>query len=219
MAEVLLRRGFSVACMDFTGHGKSGGVFSTFGWREKDDVAELVKELRERRNINEIVLWGESQGAAAAIMYTESDSAISCMVLDSPFPRLRETFTDLMFCSVWGISLLVVPGINVLFSIIGFVALEVVRCELLRVCGYDINDVNPCESLSKYETAVPVAWIASTEDAMVRYARQRRCLHDKYKGTKAVLEFKGSHEGRRPQWVLEAAADFIGNHTSGCKSI
>eukprot|EP00918_Siedleckia_nematoides_P019149 GHVU01040829.1.p1 GENE.GHVU01040829.1~~GHVU01040829.1.p1 ORF type:complete len:191 (+),score=21.47 GHVU01040829.1:763-1335(+) len=125
MAEVLLRRGFSVACMDFTGHGKSGGVFSTFGWREKDDVAELVKELRERRNINEIVLWGESQGAAAAIMYTESDSAISCMVLDSPFPRLRETFTDLMFCSVWGISLLVVPGINVLFSIIGFVALEV----------------------------------------------------------------------------------------------
>eukprot|EP00918_Siedleckia_nematoides_P019151 GHVU01040831.1.p1 GENE.GHVU01040831.1~~GHVU01040831.1.p1 ORF type:complete len:215 (+),score=10.49 GHVU01040831.1:763-1407(+) len=160
MAEVLLRRGFSVACMDFTGHGKSGGVFSTFGWREKDDVAELVKELRERRNINEIVLWGESQGAAAAIMYTESDSAISCMVLDSPFPRLRETFTDLMFCSVWGISLLVVPGINVLFSIIGFVALEVVRCELLRVCGYDINDVNPCESLSKYETAVPGACVS-----------------------------------------------------------
>eukprot|EP00918_Siedleckia_nematoides_P082187 GHVU01180166.1.p1 GENE.GHVU01180166.1~~GHVU01180166.1.p1 ORF type:complete len:237 (+),score=14.23 GHVU01180166.1:59-712(+) len=211
MAQLLLPEGISVACLDFSGSGKSQGEYVNFGWTEKDDVKELVRVLREERNVGGIVLWGESMGAVAAILCAETEDNISCMVLDSPFSNLRDLFSDLMFCSPWGIGLLVVPILNLIYGGLGLMALEYVRYEIKRRCSYDINDVNPEKALTRIATDIPVVFLGTPQDSMVRWSRQRR-MHSSYKGTTTkILVFDGSHEQQRPPWALSSAVEFVKN--------
>lgn len=83
--------GISLFSFDFSGHGKSGGNLCTLGLREAEDVEAAVNYLASRANYAQIVLWGKSMGAVAALIYqsqTGSES-VKALVLDSAFASFK----------------------------------------------------------------------------------------------------------------------------------
>lgn len=57
----------SVFCFDFAGSGISEGEYVSLGYYEKDDVACVVKHLRESGLVSTIGMWGRSMGACGCV--------------------------------------------------------------------------------------------------------------------------------------------------------
>jgi len=86
----LHEHGWSALLFDLRRHGASDGNATTFGVREKDDVAAAVAWVRERQP-GPVVLWGISLGGATATLAAAQDSTIAALVCDSSYRSLRDT--------------------------------------------------------------------------------------------------------------------------------
>jgi pimeloyl-ACP methyl ester carboxylesterase len=94
------QNGYSVAALDFRGHGDSDSSLCSFGFNEKQDVLAVMKELRAKGK-SRFVLWGTSMGAVTAALTAETKpEGLAGMILDAPFDTLRHTLAhhaDLFF--------------------------------------------------------------------------------------------------------------------------
>ena len=93
--ELLLPDGISVFAFDFSGSGHSDGDTISLGFYEKFDVECVVKHLRGNASISTIGIWGRSMGAATAVLYSQMDPSIACLVLDSAFTSLKHIMHEL----------------------------------------------------------------------------------------------------------------------------
>ena len=83
-------QGYNVLLLDFRGHGKSGGMKTTLGYDEAEDV-KLACDFLKTKNENRIFLFGGSMGAvtiARAVSVYRLD--VSGIVLEMPFDRLLD---------------------------------------------------------------------------------------------------------------------------------
>jgi hypothetical protein len=96
MAEVLVRRGFTVFLYDARRHGESGGTYCTYGFYEKHDPTTILNYLFARPDIQvgRVGLFGASMGAAVAIQAAALDDRITAVVAESGFATLRSVFDD-----------------------------------------------------------------------------------------------------------------------------
>lgn len=69
LRDRVLRAGFSLFALDFSGAGKSGGDRVSFGYFERDDVRAVVDFLYATRGASRVALWGRDIGAVAAMLY------------------------------------------------------------------------------------------------------------------------------------------------------
>ena len=88
--------GFHVLALDLRAHGESEGTFSTGGWFERHDVAQVIDQLRADRpaETRHVVLFGVSLGASVALAAAEvlgqaGPGVVSAVVLESPFADFR----------------------------------------------------------------------------------------------------------------------------------
>lgn len=93
--STLLPNNITVFAFDFAGCGMSQGEYISLGYYEKDDLAVVVDYLRNTGGVSLIGLWGRSMGAVTALMYSDSDPSIACMVLDSPFSNMEALAREL----------------------------------------------------------------------------------------------------------------------------
>jgi uncharacterized protein len=82
--------GWNALLFDLRHHGASGGVATTFGYREKDDVRAAVAFARGRSNAP-VVVWGVSLGAASSVLAAADDPTVAGIVCDSSYRSLRDT--------------------------------------------------------------------------------------------------------------------------------
>ncbi len=85
----LNQEGYSVLLFDFRGCGRSGGRFTTIGYKESWDVLAAVDLLKERLGRRPIGVLGISMGAAAAIMAAAQTPDIAALVADSAYAHLE----------------------------------------------------------------------------------------------------------------------------------
>lgn len=78
----------NVFTVDMSGSGRSEGEYISLGYHEKEDVRSVVRYLREEHQVERILLWGRSMGAATAILYAAKYQNIEGLILDSPFSDL-----------------------------------------------------------------------------------------------------------------------------------
>jgi alpha-beta hydrolase superfamily lysophospholipase len=86
LQEFCIENGYGLCLFDFNGCGKSQGDYVTLGWKEHDDLEQLVNLLTKDHAATQITLWGRSMGAVTSIMYAKRHSMfLSSMVklLDS----------------------------------------------------------------------------------------------------------------------------------------
>ena len=114
-AKAFLAMGFSVLLVDFRGSGDSSESYTTVGFKEADDVAAAVRYAREHWPRREMVLYGQSMGAAAILRAVEScgvqpDAIIVEAVFDKMLNTVRHRFEAMGVPSFPSAELLVFWG-------------------------------------------------------------------------------------------------------------
>lgn len=91
-APTLHSLGWNILAIDLRAHGDSGGVFSTAGFWERHDVAQVINQFRAARPVETkvFVIFGVSLGAAVAVATTVGRSDIDALILESPFGDYRQ---------------------------------------------------------------------------------------------------------------------------------
>ncbi|MTB52962.1 alpha/beta hydrolase [Lewinella sp. W8] len=86
----LARRGFNVMIWDQRAHGKSGGAYLTYGYREWQDVARAVDWLEARNPGLPTGIYGNSMGGAVALQSLAREPRLKFGLIESTFTDLRE---------------------------------------------------------------------------------------------------------------------------------
>ena len=74
LQRTLLEEGCALCLFDFAGCGKSEGEYVTLGWREADDLEQLVQLLTHKHSASRVVIWGRSMGAVTALHFARRNS-------------------------------------------------------------------------------------------------------------------------------------------------
>ena len=91
-AWAFLEMGCSVLLVDFRGSGDSSESYTTIGYDEGEDVAAAVRFARERLAHPEVILYGESMGAAAVLRAVHDfDIKPDAIILEAVFDNLLNT--------------------------------------------------------------------------------------------------------------------------------
>jgi pimeloyl-ACP methyl ester carboxylesterase len=91
-ARAFLAMGCSVLMVDFRGSGESSGSDTTIGYREADDVAAVVEYARGHFAFSQLVLFGQSMGAAAILRAVHHDGIRpDAVVIEAVFDTMLNT--------------------------------------------------------------------------------------------------------------------------------
>lgn len=93
LAIDLSNNGFDSWVFDNRAHGESGGQFSTYGYKEKEDISLIIDEIK-RNSKSKIGVWGNSLGGAIAIQAIENDKRIDFGIIESTFTDLNQIVYD-----------------------------------------------------------------------------------------------------------------------------
>ncbi|CAE7038773.1 yqkD [Symbiodinium natans] len=191
--QVVLAKNFRLCCMDLSGSGQSEGEFISLGCFEQFDLQVLIQHLRSAGS-RLLGVWGRSMGAVTAILRAAEDPGISALVLDSPFSNLPMVAQELVQSQVGLPEFLVT------------LALSHVRSEIQERAHFDIQELQPIRSAPRARS--PALFAVAEDDDFV-LPHHTRDLHAVWGAEAKLVTFKGGHNGSRPKWYLEQAADFL----------
>lgn len=181
-AEYILNYGMHYFSFDFSGSGVSDGEFISLGVKETEDLETVVRYIREKLYIDQIVLWGRSMGAVTALRYVENDRKINGIIADSPFSSLYKLALEL------GEEKTAIPGILLPPM------LKIVEQTIKEKAGFDFKALE----MTNFgrNSLVPCIFITSKEDNFVR-SQHVESLYDNYGGNKKILYVVGDHNNER----------------------
>lgn len=94
LSEKLANMGIASLVFDSRAHGKSGGKYCTYGYKEKKDVSKIVDLIKNKYPDLKIGIWGNSLGGAVAIQALEYDERIGFGIIESTFTDLDQIVFD-----------------------------------------------------------------------------------------------------------------------------
>lgn len=146
-------QGYSVLVPDLRCQGESEGDFIGMGWTDHYDCELWIDHILTQTPEAEIVLHGQSMGAATALIMAGSPEVsghIRAVVSDSAYTEAYEMFGDKM--TEW-FHLPATPFVDS-------------ACLMLRLRGgYNLRDASPLRAVA--ESNVPTLFIHGDEDRMI----------------------------------------------------
>ncbi|CAD7954060.1 unnamed protein product [Amoebophrya sp. A120] len=201
--EVVLPLPCTLFCLDFSGSGLSDGDYVSLGYFEKEDLKIVIQYLRSTGYIGSIGLWGRSMGAVTALLHADRDHSLACLVLDSPFTRLRTLCQELvengeyLGLKAGMLTTMIVDGV-----------LHFLRGTVKERAGFEIDDLQPIENVSK--SFVPAFFLAGADDNFISPNHSQQ-LYDLYAGEdKYYHVVEGAdHNSPRPRDVQKKITNFL----------
>jgi len=148
----LNQAGYHILLFDFRGCGRSGGRFTTIGYKETWDVLAAVGLMKSRLGPAPIGVLGISMGAAAAIMAAAQTLDIAALVADSPYAHLE------------GVMRKRLPELAPLRWMVPFGWLSVLIGQLLSGCR--LNSIRPVDHVGRLSPR-PVLFIYGQRDSYI----------------------------------------------------
>lgn len=147
------QKGYSVLVPDLRCQGESEGDFIGMGWTDHYDCELWIAHILEQAPEAEIVLHGQSMGAATALLVAGSPEAsehIKAVVSDSAYTSAYEMFGDKI--TEW----FHLPAAFFVDS----------ACVMLKIRGgYDLRDASPLRAVAT--SGIPTLFIHGDEDRMI----------------------------------------------------
>lgn len=178
LAKELSKKGIESIVFDGRAHGKSGGEYCTYGFKEKHDIAQIVDKIKEQKPNLTIGIWGNSLGGAIAIQALEIEKRIQFGIIESTFTELNQIVFDYKKRTLKGI------GIRSLSDH----ALK----RAGQLADFDPQKVKPIESVKNIEQTIFLAHGDADENISPKYGQ---LLFDnlKTKNKKFTLVEGGGH--------------------------
>lgn len=147
------QQGYSVIVPDLRCQGESEGDFIGMGWTDHYDCELWIAHILEQAPEAQIVLHGQSMGAATALLMAGSPEVsehIRAVVSDSAYTSAYEMFGDKI--TEW----FHLPAALFVDS----------ACVMLRIRGgYDLRDASPLRAVAA--SGIPTLFIHGDEDRMI----------------------------------------------------
>lgn len=147
------QQGYSVLVPDLRCQGESEGDFIGMGWTDHFDCELWIAYILEQSPEAQIVLHGQSMGAATALLMAGSPEVsehIKAVVSDSAYTSGYEMFGDKI--TEW-FRLPAAPFVDS-------------ACVMLRLRGgYDLRDASPLRAVR--ESSIPTLFIHGDQDKMI----------------------------------------------------
>lgn len=194
LLKELLPRDITLFAFDFSGSGNSGGEYISLGHEEQKDLVVVLRHLRQAGSVTSIALWGYSMGASTAVLRAAKDQCLAACVLDSPFSDLRTVAEELVS------QQLSLP------KFIVDMALDTVRNEVRNRAGFDPDEIVPLNCV--HRAMCPAFFGAAVDDEIV-LPHHSEDLHWEWGGVSQLRSFSGGHNGKRPDWFIHEAIDFL----------
>ena len=170
-------QGYQVLAPDMRCSGESGGDYIGMGWTDRLDNMLWLEWILEQDPQAQIVIHGQSMGAACALMMSGEESlpgAVKAIVADSAYTNAYDMFKKQMWDWARLPSFPLLPGADLMLR--------------LRA-GYSLKDADALEAVKK--TKLPVLFIHGTEDAFVPASMSSE-LYEAAAGPRELLLVEGS---------------------------
>ena len=186
--------GYNCVLYDMRGHGEDEPTFCTYGILEGKDLAELVKDTRERYpEITELGLHGESLGASTTIEALAYKPDVDFAVSDCAFANVESAIKQKL--KTMHLPELLVPLVNVGVRIL---------------YGYSIYDMRPIEALDG--NTVPILFIHGDADNTVPRENARE-LFESAQGKRELHYVAGADHAESvlvaPEEYREVVSSFL----------
>jgi len=158
--------GIESILIDSRAHGKSGGQFCTYGYKEKVDISEIVDFVKEKNDSVPIGIYGNSMGGAIAIQALEYDSRIEFGVIESTFTNLETIVYDYQKSYTYGLGLK--PLCNIALNTAG------------KLAKFNPNLVSPITSVKQISQPIIIAH--GKKDKRIKF-EYGKLLYDNLKST------------------------------------
>ncbi len=182
-AKLFLDRGFNVLLYDHRRCGFSDGRFTTMGFYERRDLNQMVGIAFEKMGDGAVVgTFGESMGAATAMLEACDDDRIAFAVLDCPYADLTDQLSY---------------NLKTKYCLPKFPFLDFASAITHRRAGFYFHDVSP---VSELEAAgglpeLPMLFIHGRADTFIPCTSSER-LYASKKGRKALWLCDGAEHAR-----------------------
>lgn len=190
-------KGYNVLTPDQRGRGNSEGDFLSMGWLEKDDALLWINKIIDYDKQAQIILYGESMGAATLMMASGEvlPKQVLALVEDCGYTSAYEMFANQLQERFGLPEMPFLPAA----AIVG----------QLRT-GFNFNDASALEQLEK--ATLPILFIHGDADDYVP-TRMGKDLYEAYQGEKELLIIEGAGHGSsadiNPERYYTAVFNFI----------
>ena len=196
----LNREGYNVLLFDFRGCGRSGGRFTTIGYKETWDVLAAVEWLKSRLSGAPVGVLGISMGAAAAIMAAAQTQDIAALVLDSPYAHLE------------GVMRKKIPEFAPFRWMVPFGWASVLIGQLLS--GGRLNSVRPVDHIARLSPR-PMLFIYGEHDSFIPHEQISELFEAAGEPKETWIAPGSDHAVARldyPEEYEQRVLDFFGRH-------
>lgn len=194
-------QGYHVLVPDLRCQGESGGDFIGMGWTDHYDCELWIGYILSNTPDAQIVLHGQSMGAATALIMTGEEKPsdhIVAVVSDSAYTDAYSMFGDKI--TEW-------------FGLPAFPFVDS-ACLMLRVRGgYNLRDASALRAVEK--STVPTLFIHGAEDKMID-VEMSRSLYEAASCEKELLIVEGAGHGqtqeKNPEVYYGTIEDFLAEY-------
>jgi len=166
LSKNLMKIGIESILIDSRAHGKSGGQFCTYGYKEKSDISSVIDFIKKTNDSIPIGIWGNSMGGAIAIQALEHDTRIEFGIIESTFTSLDEIVYDYQKSYIYGIGLK--PLCNIALNEAG------------KLAEFNPDLVSPITSVKQIKQPILIAHGEKDENIKFEYGK---LLFDNLKST------------------------------------
>jgi hypothetical protein len=175
--KVFYDRGYNIIIPDHRYSGRSGGKCITYGLKEHRDVLKFIEYIRENDSAAEIGVFGESMGAATALMTAGADAGLKFCVEYCGYAAMekairREVERMASFARIF------LPLVKVFMRIFG---------------GFKMEDVQPAEAAKNIKC--PVLIMHSEMDERITFP-QHKTIAENLTVPHKIITFPRNYHGR-----------------------
>lgn len=196
-APPLLKAGYGLVVYDTRSFGESQGRVCTGGFKEKEDLLQVIHRVKDRYPGATIGLWGESMGGATVLQCLEYGPPVDYAVAICPYTELKQLFMHHL--NKRGLR-------SILLHWACFWAL--LRFE--KLCGCKADDISARKALKN--NRIPLLLLHGSEDTYVP-TKMSVDLHEHYPDQSTLVLVKGgSHADsfiQNPESFWQGAMDFL----------
>ena len=197
-------KGWHVIAPDMRCQGVSQGDFIGMGWTDRKDNLLWLDYILEQDPEAQIVIHGQSMGAACALMMTgdgELPDSVKAVVSDCAYTDAYSMFQEKM--KEW-------------FHLPAFPLLDTANLMLQLRGGYDLKDASALEAVKKSQT--PTLFIHGDQDEMISVNMGRQLYEAAFCPKELLIVEGAGHaqcQDKNPQDYYGAVEELLENYVHG----